>query len=257
GINSRKYFDCLGSFLIWCENLELYRTCSQEFGDFSSIADMLSEAFGYYRYYFPDSQVPEVYTHISGFNQSVVVAENILSISIDRYLGADSKYYARMNIPVYLRKRMIREHIPYDCMYAWAYSEFSADMTSENLAANMICQGKMMYFLDAVFPGSPDSLKIGFTANEIEWCERNEDNMWLYLVENKLLFTEDYKEIKRYIDDAPFTATFSQDSPGRAGIWIGWQIVRSYMKSHPEITVTGLMNEQDYQKILNGSGYNP
>ena len=71
------------------------------------------------------------------------------------------------------------------------------------------------------------------------------------------MFSTEYEQIKRYIDDSPFTATFSQNSPGRTGIWIGWQIVRSYMNNNQEINLIGLMKNDNYQKILNLSKYKP
>jgi len=63
--------------------------------------------------------------------------------------------------------------------------------------------------------------------------------------------------IKRFIDDGPFTAPFTEDSPARTGAWLGWQIVRSYMKKHPDVKLPELLRNQDYQGILNQSGYQP
>jgi len=63
--------------------------------------------------------------------------------------------------------------------------------------------------------------------------------------------------IVRFIGPAPFTSSFTNDSPGRTGSWLGWQIVRKYMKKNPEITLPELMKDDDYQKILNDSGYSP
>jgi uncharacterized protein YjaZ len=63
--------------------------------------------------------------------------------------------------------------------------------------------------------------------------------------------------IVRFVEPAPFTSAFTTDSPGRAGAWIGWQIVKKYMKKNSGISLQALMSENDYQKILNGSGYSP
>ena len=64
-------------------------------------------------------------------------------------------------------------------------------------------------------------------------------------------------DILRFINDSPNTTGFPVESPGRSGVWIGWQIVRQYMKKHKEISLTELMNDTDYQQILNSSGYFP
>jgi hypothetical protein len=40
-------------------------------------------------------------------------------------------------------------------------------------------------------------------------------------------------------------------------MWVGLQIVRSYMKNNDEVTLAELMNEKNPQKILNKSKYRP
>jgi len=64
-------------------------------------------------------------------------------------------------------------------------------------------------------------------------------------------------DIIRYINASPTTSGFPLDSPGRTGVWIGWQIVRKYMKNFPETTLSELMQNSDYQQILNDSKYFP
>ncbi|NOZ45244.1 MAG: hypothetical protein GXO79_00525 [Chlorobi bacterium] len=87
--------------------------------------------------------------------------------------------------------------------------------------------------------------------------KKYEEDIWTYLIEKKVLYSTEYMQIKRYIDDAPFTPSFSKKSPGRIGIWVGWQIVRSYMKNRTDVDLIKLMNNNNYQKILNRSKYKP
>ena len=120
----------------------------------------------------------------------------------------------------------------------------------------MIYYGKMHVFLDAMLPNTPDSIKWGMPAQKLKWCNKNEGQMWLYLIENKLLFNSSLKEIKRFIDDGPFTTPFSKESPARTGQWLGYQIVLSYLKNN-NVSLQQLMAMEDYQKILNESKYKP
>jgi uncharacterized protein YjaZ len=108
-----------------------------------------------------------------------------------------------------------------------------------------------------MMPRMADSLKIGFTKKQLEFCKKNEASMWTYLAEQKMLFTTDRMNIKRFMDDGPYTSAFGDESPARAGAWLGWQIVRSYMKEHKEMKLADLMNNNDFQSILNQSGYQP
>lgn len=152
---------------------------------------------------------------------------------------------------------MHKDKIVSDVAYAWAITEFEETNKANNLMQNIIHQGKLMYFVDAMMPKAPDSLKIGYTAKQLDFCKNNEAQMWNYLVENKMLFSNKRMDIIRYINDGPSTSGFPLESPGRTGVWIGWQIVRQYMKKYPEITLAQLMENSDYQKILNASAYFP
>jgi gliding motility-associated lipoprotein GldB len=217
----------------------------------------LTEAFKHYKYYFPEKEIPTIYTCISGFNQSIVVAEHLAGVSLDKYLGATSSFYEQLGLPVYKRRNMHQGKIVPDLLYGWAVSEWPKADNANNLLSQMIQEGKMMYFLDAMLPELDDALKIGYTEKQMEFCKKNEASMWTFLAEHKELYTTDRMNIKRYNDDGPYTASFSEQSPGRTGVWIGWQIVRSYMKEHPEVKLSELLRNQDFQGILNQSGYQP
>ncbi len=217
----------------------------------------LDLAFKHYHYYFPQKQIPAIYTCISGFNQSVVTSTNLIGVSLDKYMGAKSPFYEQLGLPLYKRRNMTPGRMVPEMMYAWAVTEWPMSDKSDNLLSEMIQEGKMMYFVDAMVPDLDDTLKIGYTRKQLDFCLKNEAPMWTYLAEHKLLFTTDRMSIKRFMDDGPYTAAFSEESPGRAGAWLGWQIVRSYMKNHTEVKLPELLGNQDFQGILNQSGYQP
>lgn len=221
------------------------------------IRNDLEDAFRHYRYYFPQKPVPVIYTCISGLNQSVVTSTNLIGISLDKYLGVTSRFYEQMALPLYKRRNMHPAKIVPDALYAWAVTEWPKADNANSLLSRMIQEGKTMYFLDAMLPEVHDTLKIGFTRKQIEFCKKNEAPMWTYLAEHKLLFSTDRMGIKGYTDDGPYTSSFGNQSPARTGVWLGWQIVRSYMEQHPEVKLPDLMDNQDYQEILNQSGYQP
>lgn len=152
---------------------------------------------------------------------------------------------------------MHKEKILSDVAFAWGVTEFENQNTTTNLLDNMVQKGKLMYLVDAMLPAMEDSLKIGYSRQQLEWCKMNEAQMWTHIIEKKMLYSSKRMDIVRYINNAPSTSGFPNASPGRAGVWIGWQIVRKYMEEHPETTLSELMSNTDYQKILNDSGYNP
>ncbi len=244
-------------------NREVYRKTEEIFPDLRPLEKKLTNAFKHYKYYFPQRQVPDVYSYISGFNASLLIDEGILGIGLDRYLGKDIIWYDRLGIPKYMQRKMVPEKIPSDCMYALAMTEFpftpagSDTIVTDNVINRMIWEGKLLYFVKAMMPKEKDELITGFTPAQLKWCRDNEAVMWGYLIEHKMLFKTDYLTINKLTRDAPFTSFFPRESPGRAANWIGWQIVKNYMERHREVTLPQLMADTHYQKILNGSAYDP
>lgn len=255
--SSPDYQGFLQSFLTHPTLVEAKLKVDSVFTELEKVEEGLSLAFRYYKYYFPEKSIPTVYACISGFNQSIIIDKGILGISLDNYLGSDCELYRRLAFPEYKRMNMYPEKIVTDALQGWVTSEMDIDVDKSSLLDNMIYYGKVMYFMDALFPGYPDYQKIGFTDVQVDWCKNNEARMWTYIVENRFLFSLDRLTIRRYIGPGPHTSGFSEQSPGRSGIWIGWQIVKKYMAKSPDLSVVDLFGEEDYQKILAGSKYSP
>lgn len=258
GIEEEQFPELMGAFMTDSLILDVKKQVEEKFSDFDKTEEELVKAFKYYRYHFPKKELPTVFTTISGFNQSVFTAENIIGISLDKYLGRDSEYYQQLsNVPLYKIKNMHPGKLVSDVAWGWAITEFSDNKETTTVLDNIVYNGKLMYLLDAMLPEMHDTLKIGYTARQLEWCENNEPQMWNYLVEEKLLYSNKRMDVNRYINDGPSTTGFPTDSPSRTGIWLGWQIVRQYMEQHKEMPLEELMKNTDYQQIVNESGYYP
>ena len=260
GIGSDKnpgYPEYLQEFMTDYLNFKIYERTIEEFPDTDFLKAELEDAFRHYHYYFPNMQIPEIVTYVSGINLSVVSDSALLGIGLDDYLGVDEPFYRQLGIYQYLVKNMYKERIATDCMRLWAMTEFPFNDSTDNLVSNMIYEGSVMYFVDKMIPDKPDTLKWGFTNIQMDFCRNNENQMWSYLVENKLLFVSDKFTIDKFIREGPFTKDFSSESPARAAVWLGYNIVTSYMKHHKDHGLKDLMTERVYQKILNESYYNP
>lgn len=258
GVDDEQFLELMQRFMNDTLILEIKQNVDTEFSDLKKTEKDINKAFKYFQYHFPGKAVPTVYFYVSGFNQSVVTADKIIGISLDKYLGRDCEYYKRLqSTPQYKVLNMHQAKIPSDVAYAWAITEFGQNNNTTTLIDNMIFQGKMMYMVDAMLPEMHDSLKIGYTANQLKWCQNNEAQMWAQLIKHKMLFSNKRMDVVRYINNSPTTSGFPLESPGRTGVWIGWQIVRKYMKKHPDVTLPELMKNNDYQQLLNDSQYSP
>jgi hypothetical protein len=254
---SAAYEQQLRRFLTDIDIYRLQKETQAVFPDLDDITSEIEKSFRRYKYFFPGYPVPRVYTFISGFNQSVVVADSILAIGLDKYLGPDHSFYSQLQLPLFQRNKMYPAKIPADGLIGWAMTEFEFNDEKDDLISNMIYQGKMLYFADRVLPDHHDTIKTGFSRKQLEWCKKNERQMWTYLVENKILFSTDAKTIDSFINEGPFTSVFPRESPARAAVWLGWRIVENYMRRNPHITLEQLMLEHDYHLILNNARYRP
>lgn len=216
----------------------------------------LETAWAYLHHYFPEKPLPRVYAHISGFNQSIVRTEDVISVSLDNYLGSDYAPYSQIAYN-YQLNGMNPSNVSLDIVYGYIQSEFETGVMN-NLLENIIERGKQMYLLKVLTGGEKTEAELmGYTAEQGEWCKRNESAMWQYLMDNRLLFNTSHLVISRFVNPAPWTTDFPRESPGQAVVWLGMRIVESYMNANKEVTLSELMQQHDAQKILSESNYKP
>jgi hypothetical protein len=237
----------------------LYKSSQRSYPDLSLLASGLEQAFRYFKYYFPNKATPEVFTYISGLDidNPIRYSDQGIVISLDLFLGKNEPIYAKSGIPRYKTDRMTSDYIAPLCMAEIARSIVIVDEERQSLLDMMVAEGKILYFADITIPETNDAIKIGYSANQLGWCNNNEARIWAFLIENNLLYTTDPEAIGKLMTDGPFTSGFGQESPGRIGAWVGWQIVKNYMKQNPDEPIDKMMQEKDSQKILEGSRYKP
>lgn len=259
-VNDSLFSDFLVSFCTDKQNNEIYNATVKAYPDLTETEEKLSNAFRHYKYYFPDKAIPNVYTCITGFNNSIITGDSILGIGLDRYLGADCKYYPRLGIYKYISDRMTRSNIVPDCIYGWGSSEWdfsSIGYRTDNVLTEIIHYGKLKYYERCMLPDEPDEIIFGFTASQMKFCRNNEDQMWQYLLEHDFLFSTDQFIIRKLTGEAPFTSYFTNESPGMAAVWIGFRIVESFMMNNQAVTLDELMKFTDIQGVLEKAKYSP
>lgn len=228
----------------------------QTFQNVSDIEKQVSDAYTYIHYYFPKVTLPEVYFYVSGFNRSIMMNNKFIGIGTDFYLGSNYPAYKNFTYQ-YMTYNMRRECLVTDLVSATLFRMFIMDSSEYRLLDNMLFRGKVMYLLSVFMPNEKPENIMGYSLEQWKWCKTNEKQVWGYIIDQKHLFSTDLQLIRKYMNDAPFTAPVSQDSPGRLGTWLGWQIVESYMDKNPKISLNDLMQENNYQKMLEDSGFRP
>ncbi|MDR2956537.1 MAG: DUF2268 domain-containing putative Zn-dependent protease [Prevotella sp.] len=200
-------------------------------------------------------QLPQFAMHVSGFRENVIILNNLISISADKYLGSNYAAYKEFFQP-YERQQMQPQFIVKDYTKAWLMSDIiKTETENQTLLSAMIDEGKILYALSILLPETTKDDLMGYTSAQSAWCKENEKETWKQIVKQNYLFSTDYMLINRIIDEAQATIDISEKSPGRLGCWIGWQIIEKYAK-RKDISLQEIINT-DAQTILKDSKYNP
>jgi hypothetical protein len=233
---------------------KLYRDALAQYASIEAIETALGAGFQYLQSQLPGIQIPAVYMHVSGLQQNLLVADSLLSISIDKYMGADYSLYQDFFYD-YQRRRMDPVYLASDCLTALLLSEYPFKGNEKVLLERMIYEGKIKYILHRALPGMTPETTMKYTAEEYRWCEDNEKSLWHLIIERKHLYTPDIVTTSNYFLDKPSTF-ISDQAPGNIGSWIGCQIVTRYMDK-TNASIKELITNTDYQEILTKSKYKP
>lgn len=221
------------------------------------IEGQLLPLFKHIAYYFPQFRSPTVVTVTSDvdYQNKVIVADSLLVVGLDTYLGAEHDFY--QGIKRYIAKNLKPSQLGPDVAAIYARQLISKP-GQRNLLTQMIYFGKELYLKDLWLPGISDAEKIGYTEDELEWARKNEADVWRYFIENELLYSTDAKLPARFINEAPFSKFYLEidnESPGMIGRYMGWQIVRSFMENN-DATIPQLMIKTT-DEIYTNSKYKP
>ncbi|MEO1050872.1 MAG: gliding motility lipoprotein GldB [Bacteroidota bacterium] len=228
------------------------------FGDYQELEAAFQEAFSNFKYYYPNFKIPKIQTIVTGFETDMYISDSLIIVGLDYYLGENSKYRPT-NMFAYLRKKYQKEYIVPSCMLLYGINtNFNAQKPSDKtILADMMTYGKAFYFAKRMVPCTPDSIIIWYTDEEIKGIRKNQDVVWSHFVENELLYDTNHELKRKYIDERPKTYEIGPKCPGRAGMWLGWEIVKTYMRKNPEVTLPDLMRIADPREIFNKANYKP
>ncbi|MCD8318582.1 MAG: hypothetical protein LUC45_07010 [Paraprevotella sp.] len=204
----------------------------------------------------PEFKIPFMYAQISGLNQSFVVGDSMLGISLDKYLGEDYPLY-RKYYHDYQRRMMDRSRLVSDASFYYLSHEYPIpESRVHTLLDYIVDYGKLQWVIARCRNISLEQ-EAGFDNGRAAWYRKNEGRVWKWMNEHQTLFSSDLTMIRLFMEPRGHTVYISQDSPDQIGQWLGLQIIDHYMKSHPDLTIGQLLHKEDYQEILRESGYNP
>jgi len=236
---------------------ELFTETQLLYNSLNNLENELTGLFNHVKYYYPTFKVPKVITMLSNidYDNRVIYADSLLLISLDAYLGKNHRFYS--DYPNYIKQTNTKNHISVDVANALIDTQLPTKM-QRRFVDKIISEGKKAYLIDRYLPNVSDAIKMGYTTEKLNWAITNEEQVWMYFIENNLLFDTNTKLSQRFIDNAPFSKFYTAEdkfTPGRIGVWLGWQIVASYMQ-HNDVSLQELL-KKDTDEIFNKSKYKP
>lgn len=248
----------------------VYDSAMKVFPDLNDEEKKIAEGLKHVKYYFPQYQLPtrlitfigpmDAYFEASTGGYGDVITTEGLAIGLQLHLGKSfSMYTSEMGLalfPSYISRKFSPEYIHVNCIKNIIDDMFPDQSSDKTLIEQMVEKGKRIYLADKLLPDTHDTLKIGYTSQQLEGCRKNEALIWNYFVKNGLVFNNDPSLIKNYIGDSPNTPEFGEGAPGYIGLFTGWQIVKKFMEQNEGMELSKLM-KLDPRQLFEESKYRP
>ena len=247
-------------FLMHKDYRGLFDTVAKHYPDTKDVDEGLVRGFQFMKYYYADYKVPKVIYLVSGLANwgAFTLSGTTIGIGLDMFLGPQYPFYKSVGLPDYMYKHFSTNYIPV-AVFSAVYQDQHPFMPDDKNLLDMIIQkGKEQYFVSKVLPTTPDSVRFAYTGSQLEWCKKNEAEIYNFFIKEELFYAKEQQKVLRYVMDGPSTTGMPPQSPGNIGTWLGWKIVTSYMTQHPKVTMQDMLHEKiDAQHFLEESGYKP
>ncbi|HUH45643.1 MAG TPA: gliding motility lipoprotein GldB [Arenibacter sp.] len=216
--------------------IEISTEVDKVFPTFGEEEAGLHSLFRHVKYYYPGFSLPKIVTLTSDVDYSnrVILADTLLLIGLDNYLGPSHDFYRV--IPKYIADDLDKKFLVRDVASAFANKIVPAPV-DRTFLSQMIYYGKELYLKEKLMPSVTDDINIGYAPAQLDWAKANEEQVWRYFIEDGLLYGTDSKLGPRFLDPAPFSKfqlELDNESPDMIGRFIGWQIVRAFVKNNKE-----------------------
>lgn len=244
----------------------LYDDVQKIMGDLSDVKPEIDQMLENYLKVFdlPESQLPNVYTFVSGFSYLAFLfddgGKDGLGVGLDMFLGDQFPYAtvhpANPNFSQYLVRTYNKDHMARKIAEVLVEDQMLPPAKSDFLTL-MIWGGKKLYLMDRLLDFKSDSIVIEYTGEQYAWCQENESQIWNHFFEEDLFYETNLTKFNKLIAPAPKSPGMPPEAPGQTGNYMGWQIIKAYMKRYPETSIRDLINLVDAQNLLDQSKYKP
>ncbi len=256
-VNSPKMNERIRDYYKDTVLIQVMNDARERFKDVSLLEKDFTKAFKKLKKEIPTFIVPEIYTQYSALNQSVVVGDSLLGISLDKYLGQDYPIYKKYYY-AFQRKTMNPERILPDCLTFYLISQypFSWEWEHRSLFDVMMYRGKIAWVVEKVLNADvTGQVAFGYSLEEVRWCKKKGLEVWKIMESRRYMESMDPMMIRSFTTTDPNLFLDEKNVPASIGTWMGMKIVDCYMKQHDDVTMEELLQTTDYHHILNSTKF--
>ena len=234
----------------------LYYEVKNTFQSFDLKKKEFENSFARLKTHLPQVSIPQITTIVSGFYNDVVLSDNNIIIGLDYFLNEESKFKPQ-DIPGFILKRYNPGNLVPITMSVYCSQFNKINPLDNTMISEMLNFGKLYYLLQAIMPCEEPHKLIGYSLEEWDIVNQNEETIYGVFVDRKLFFETNHLTKNKYLSERPKTFEISPSCPGRIGAWLGWRIVESYMQNNPNVSIKELLENTNNKDIFFQSLYKP
>lgn len=179
------------------------------------------------------------YTIVWGNPRPLLRDSDVMIIALNHYLGAEYPGYSHWE--QYRRQDKTPGMMPYDIAAALVATQFPfARPQDATLIDWMLYEGALVEARMRLVDDADLAAALGFTSEQLEWCDDNYSDMMRELSARRKLYDTDPVLIDRMLAPAPAAPLMAGRAPGRVGRYIGYRMIKDYLREHPSATIPQL-----------------
>lgn len=234
---------------------QLRMDVARRFEDMSVYEADLNAAFTRLNNECPSFVIPKVYTQVSAFNQSIVVGDSLIGVSLDKYLGAEYPAYKKY---FYENQRATMEsaRIVQDCLFFYLNQQYAFPNKGHKhtLGEWMVQQGRIGWVVSKLICKKPIDVAAYQTATK-RWYTSHEREVWATMSRPELWNSTDSIKLHSLMMTSDAHPYFKDPHSRGVGLWIAMRMVGSYMEHHPQVSIDSLLRLQDFAQITKECQY--
>lgn len=207
---------------------------------------------------FPSIPDMKVYGIISPYRQGVITSDSIVLVALNLYLGPDYPGYA--GFEEYFRNSRVSDRIQYDIAEGIITSHYPyINTASPTLISKILYQGAVVNAIMATVPNADLAMALGISDEDLEWFLSHERELWEAMLDKSMLYSTSELDAAKLLSPGPSSSLLLQNAPGRAARFIGYKIVKSYIRSQG-VSDYGMLLSCDFYgnaKTLPKADYRP